>query len=155
VPTFTSVQTFAFPLAAVFDALARPANLPRLAPPELRLEVVAAPERLALGAVVAVKARRWGLTRRVVTRVIEFTEGAAVVEEQTEGPFPAWRRKRLLEVDGAGTRVTEAVEYEPPGGMLGRVLTAVAVEAELTKAYAFREKALAELLGGAAGPLKG
>ena len=47
--------------------LLRPANLVRLAPPDMGFRLLAAPETLSLGARVAVGLRRWGVTLRLET----------------------------------------------------------------------------------------
>jgi ligand-binding SRPBCC domain-containing protein len=81
--------------------------------------------------------------------VTAFEEGALLVEEQREGPIHRWQHTRPFEPREGGTRVTEAIEYEPPGGMLGLLLTAEAVEADLSRAYAWRAGKVIELLSPA------
>jgi hypothetical protein len=59
-----------------------------------------------------------------------------------------WLRTLRFEPTAEGTRVTETVEFEPPGGMLGLVVTAAKIEGELQAAFAYRQERLADLLGG-------
>jgi ligand-binding SRPBCC domain-containing protein len=145
-PRFVSEQTWAFPVGEVFAFFRRPANLAAVAPPGLRLQVVEGPAEVSAGSRVTFRARRWGLPQRVVTEVTRLEEGALLVEEQREGPFRRWVVTRRFEPVPGGTRVTEEVEYEPPGGLLGRALSEDAVGEELRRAFAHREGKVAEAL---------
>jgi ligand-binding SRPBCC domain-containing protein len=145
-------QFWPFPVGVVFAFFLRPANLVRAAPPELHLRLVSGPDRIAVGSRVTVQARRWGLGVRLVTEVTRLEEGALLVEEQREGPLREWVVTRRFEPVAGGTRLTEKVEYEPPGGLLGRVLTERVVEEELRRGFAYREGQVAEALRGAKGP---
>jgi ligand-binding SRPBCC domain-containing protein len=139
VPRFTITQVFPLPVAELFARFRRPAEVVRLAPPEAGLRLLEAPEVVEVGSRIAVQARRWGLTRRVVTEVVELIDGARIVEEQREGPFQRWVHVRRFAPAGAGCAVTEEIDYEPPGGVLGRLLTAEVIDRELRSAYAGRE----------------
>jgi ligand-binding SRPBCC domain-containing protein len=96
-----------------------------------------------------VQARRWGLSRRLTSEVTTLEPDALIVEEQRVGPFRAWKHTQRFEAlpDG-GTRLRDAIDYEPPGGLLGLTLTAPAVERELAGAFAHRNGKLVELLAG-------
>jgi ligand-binding SRPBCC domain-containing protein len=132
----------------VFDFFRRPACLLEVSLPDLHLRLLDAPELLERGSRLTVQVRRWGMTQRVITEVIVFEEGRLFVEEQREGPFRTWTHERRFEAlaDG-GTRLTEQIDYDPPAGLLGMMLTAAVVERELNRAYAYRAEKLAELLG--------
>jgi ligand-binding SRPBCC domain-containing protein len=135
------------PVADVFDFLARPANLQRLAPPELRLELVEGPDRLELGSVLHWKARRMGVSQMLVHEVTAFEEGVRIVEEQRRGPLRRWVFAHRFEPSQAGTRLTEEIDYEPPGGPLGLLVGAEAIRQDLETLFAYREKQLREGLG--------
>jgi ligand-binding SRPBCC domain-containing protein len=147
-PRFETSQDFAFPVECVFDAFARPAHLAQVMPPDLHFRVLEAPERLELGSRVTVQGRRWGLGQRVTSEVTAFEAGVCFVQEQVSGPFRRWVHAHRFEAlpDG-GTRVSEAIDFEPPGGVLGLQLTAAAVERELLRVFAHRKDRWVELLG--------
>lgn len=134
--------------AEVFDFLSRPANLIAVTPPEFNLRLVEAPERLFLGARVVLQGRRWGFAQRIVSEVTAFEPGRLLVDEQREGPFPKWIHTHLLEAVPGGTRMTDRIEFEAPGGMLGFLLTPKAITTELQEMFAYREQKFKELLGG-------
>jgi ligand-binding SRPBCC domain-containing protein len=146
-PIFESSVLLPRPVAEVFDFFCCPANLVVVSPPELHLRLVDGPERLELGSRITVQGRRWGLSQRVVSEVTVFEPGVRVVDEQREGPFGRFIHEHRFEPEGTGTRVTDCIDFEPPSGLLGRLLTARTIERDLQKVFAYRQKKLAELFG--------
>ncbi len=147
-PRFVATVDLLAPVAQVFDFFRKPANLLRVSPPHLRLKLEDAPDVLQLGTRLTLVSRRWGLRYRSVTEVTAFEPGASFVEEQKEGAFRKWIYAHRFEAtpDG-GTRVTDEIDYDPPGGMLGLMLTPAAVERELNEFYRHRNEKLAAILG--------
>jgi ligand-binding SRPBCC domain-containing protein len=145
-PTFDCVQVLPFPRAVVFDFFLRPGNMIALAPPQFGLTLVEAPQVVELGSRIVVQARRWGLSQRLITEVVQLHEPSALIEEQRQGPFRSWRHERHFKEMGAETEVSERIHYEPPGGILGLLLTARAIEADLALAYTERPERLRALL---------
>jgi len=148
-PHFEATQDFRRPIAEVFDFFRRPANLVRTSPPELHMQLAEGPEVLELGSRLVVKGRRWGVPQRIVSQVVEFQPDVSFTDVQVEGPFRQWRHLHRFEAlpDG-GTRVHDRIEFEPPGGVLGLVVTAGFIEKDLKWVFAYRQEKLRELLGG-------
>lgn len=144
-PRFEMVESLSVPLARVFDFFSRPANLIRISPPELHFQLLSAPERLTLGARVALQGRRWGLSQRIVSEVTVWEPEMHFVDEQREGPFKQWIHTHCFEaLSEGGTRVTDHIDYETPGGMLGFVITRRAVERDLKWIFEYRRNKLIE-----------
>ena len=146
-PVFESSQTFPKPLQEVFDFFRRPANLVVVSPPELHMRLDEGPEVLQLGSRVVLRGRRWGVPQRVASEVTAFESGVSFTDAQVEGPFGKWVHTHHFEAVDGGTLVKDHIEYEPPGGLLGLVVTAGLIERDLRWIFAFRAKKLAELLG--------
>jgi len=146
VPVFEASTTFSCSTAALFDFLTRPTNLVAVSPPELRLKVARGPEVLSLGTVLIVTARRWGFTQRFITEVTKFERGCLFVEEQRHGPFRKMTHHHRVEADGTAATMIDRVDYEPPGGPLGLLLTATRIEQEMNELYAFRVAKFKEIL---------
>ena len=68
-----------------------------------------------------------------------------IIVEQKQGPFKRWVQAHHFEPSDAGTRIIEKIDYDPPGGMLGFVVTANSIRKELDNVTAFRAKKLAEI----------
>jgi ligand-binding SRPBCC domain-containing protein len=146
-PHFEMIENLPAPLSRVFDFFSRPANLVTISPPELHFQLLSGPEQLHLGARVSLQGRRWGLSQRLVSEVTVWESENRFVDEQREGPFKKWIHTHQFEAlpDG-GTRVTDRIDYEPPGGMLGFVVTVKAVERDLKWIFEYRREKLMELL---------
>ena len=151
-PHFEAVTSLSRSVAEVFDFLSLPANLIEMTPPEFHVRLVEAPERLHLGARVVLQARRWGFAQRLVSEVTAFEPNRLLVDEQREGPFSKWIHTHLLEAVPGGTRMTDRIEFEASGCMLGFLLTAETITSELQELFAYRQQRLRELLDGKATP---
>lgn len=146
-PTFRAVQRVPYPRETVFAVFACPANVVAMAPPALGLELVEGPPAVAIGTRTVVRARRWGVLTRVVTEVVQVEPPAGYVEVQVQGPFRHWWQERFFRALGDdATELIETIRYEPPGGLLGLVLTGRAIEEQLRYAYEHRVPRLLEML---------
>ena len=151
-PTFATAVCLARPVAEVFAFFLRPANHLLLVPPEVHVQLVHAPEQLYLGARTTLQVRRWGLRRRVVREVTAFQADALLTDEQREGPFRRWVHQRRFEAWTAdGTRLTDTVEFEPPGGLLGLTLTTGFLLRDLEELFAYQATQLFDRLARSAG----
>jgi ligand-binding SRPBCC domain-containing protein len=152
-PRFVATVNVSAPVAHVFDFFRNPANLVRLAPPALQLQLEHGPQELQLGSRLTLSGRRWGVRYRSVTEVIAFEPGVLFVDEQKEGAFRRWvHTHRFEDLPTSGTRILDQIDYEPPGGLLGLVLTPAVVDRELDEFFRYRNAKLAELLSGRQGP---
>jgi ligand-binding SRPBCC domain-containing protein len=147
-PQFEVTTSLRSPIAEVFDFLSRSANLIEVTPPEFNIRLVEGPERLHLGARLVLHVRRWGFTQRLVSEVTAFEPDRLLVDEQREGPVPKWVHTHLLETVPGGTRMTDRIEFEAPGGMLGFLLATESIISELQELFAYRERRFRELLEG-------
>ncbi len=134
------------PVDAVFDFLARPANLVQLAPPEMRLQLVEGPPRVHVGARVHWKARRMGVTQSLHNEVTAFEEAALIEEQQRQGPFKRWLFVQRFTASASGTQLVQELTYEPPGGLLGLLVSAAAIRRDLETLFAYRSQQLRDLL---------
>jgi len=144
-PSFVATVELRRPALELFDYLARPANLGVLTPPELHLQLVDGPDRLKLGAMLHWRARRMGVSQSMVNEITVFEEGARIGEEQRTGPFARWIVTHRFEATASGSNLTSEVIYEPPGGMLGLLVTVEVIHKDLEKLFGYRAQRLAEL----------
>jgi ligand-binding SRPBCC domain-containing protein len=148
-PVFEATQTFSRPVAEVFDFFCRPANLVRISPPELHLALVEGPERVELGSRIVLKGRRWGISQRVVSQITAFEPEVSFADEQVEGLFRLWKHTHRFEaLPEGGTRTTDSIEYESPGGALGLIVTNRFIDNDLRWVFDYRHQRLSELLSG-------
>jgi ligand-binding SRPBCC domain-containing protein len=145
-PVFETTTLLPCPPSRVFEFLCRAANLAVVTPPEYHARLVEAPERLQIGARIVLVMGRWGFSQRITSEVTALEENTLLVDEQRDGVFRKWIHTHRLEAIPEGTRMIDRIEFEPPGGMLGFVLTASAIEEELGEVFAYRAQRFKELL---------
>ena len=145
---YTVTSEIAQPLSDLFMYLTKPKNLAQLAPPDLNLELLTAPDIMILGSRLVWKGRRWGVSQQITQEVVAFERDKLIVVEQKQGPLKSWVHANHFEATDTGTRIVERIDFDPPGGLLGYVVTADAIRKELVKVLAYREKKLKEIFGG-------
>jgi ligand-binding SRPBCC domain-containing protein len=150
-PMFEASLSFPRTIQEVFDFFRQPANLVRISPPELHMRFEEGPERVQLGSQVTMVGRRLGVPQRVVSIVTAFKKDVFFVDEQRKGPFRKWIHTHRFEAIPGGTRVADRIEFEPPGGLLGMMLTAGVIERDLQWVFAFRSQKLKAILGDGIG----
>ena len=146
-PVFEASQVLLRPVEEVFTFFRDPANLVRISPPELHMRLVEGPALLELGSRIVFQGRRWGIPQRVVSEVTAYDPPTMFSDAQVEGPFRKWVHTHRFEAVAGGTRVSDRVEYEPPGGLLGLVARPSLIERDLKWIFEYRTRKLAELLG--------
>jgi ligand-binding SRPBCC domain-containing protein len=146
-PRIEKAMCFARPLTEVFDFFCRTANLVRTLPPELHLRLVGGPDKLHLGALITLKGRRWGVAQTVQSEITAFEPFTLFIDQQRQGPFGKWVHCHRFEAANGGTRMIDQIEFEPPGGLLGLVVTVDFVQQDLEWILSYRAQKLRELLG--------
>lgn len=167
---FETSQWVPFPVELVFAFFANPHNLPPLMPPEVQARIedmrVAPPpprpipadparrfQSLAAGAgsEIVISFKPIKLLPRVswTARILEFAWNSHFIDEMTRGPFKTFHHRHgiVAETEGGqeGTRVTDAVDFELPGGFVGG-LAAGRVWRQLQQSFHFRQQRLPEVL---------
>ena len=87
---------------------------------------------------------RVGLFRWVAVHTA-YEKDRLFVDEQMEGPFKTWVHRPEFERAGNGTRLTDRVEYELPGGALVQALFGRAVTLGLRRMFAHRHRVTREI----------
>ncbi len=138
--------------ADVFDFLIRPALVLQTLPDNAGIRYIDVPEVLTPGVRIEFDLTIVGPPQRCVQEISEFVRPGKFVESQISGPLPVWRHEHVVETDGAGgSRVTDRIEFAPPGGLAGFLITEDRIRDSLVKGFAHRHGRLKEILeaGGA------
>lgn len=145
-PIFEYTTKLDVPVERAFDFIARPRNLLLISPPTPTIEILEAPERLALGSRFTVRLTHLGFQQQLTSEVTWFEGNVGFTDEQVEGPFTQWSHTHRLTTEGSGTSMLDRIEFEAPRGMLGWVLTNGRVENGLAAAFSFRDSIFRRLL---------
>lgn len=127
----------------VFDLVVRPEGIKQISPPEMGLYFTNSPERYALGARVEFKVQAMGLVREIAHEITAFDEPHSFVEKQVSGPFREWIHEHVFEAkDGGGSIVIDRIQFLPPGGVAGMIMTASKIRENLEAGFDYRHEQL-------------
>jgi len=63
------------------------------------------------------------------------------------GPFESWSHRHLFQDDGeGGTLLRDEVTYEPPGGMLGRLVSVKLLNEKMQELFDYRHEVLRRII---------
>jgi len=126
--------------------LGRTANLPQISDPELKLEILSAPEIVTVGQKIEFRITAYGFKQRATHEYITV-EDLQIIEDQIDGPLRAWKHSQQIEIVAAAQcRLTDRIEFQPPGGMLGYLLTEAKVLDSIQDGMQIRYDALSEII---------
>ena len=120
-------------------------NLLVTSEPDLELEILSAPDVVAEGERIEFRISAYGFKQKMEHRYNRVTE-QEIVAEQTEGPARAWKHTQTVEAgeDNSSCRLTDRIEFEPPGGMLGFVMTEDMIRESIADGMEYRYQTLRE-----------
>lgn len=131
------------PVEQVFEFLLRPANVALISPPQLGLIFVNPPEIVQPGTELSFKIQSYGQVQTFTHRIDEVIRPEKIVERQIEGLFRKWFHEHLFEAVGSRqTRVIDRIEFEPPGGVLGFLVTKSRIIEQLEEGFDHRHARL-------------
>lgn len=113
----TSVET-------VFEFMLRPANLVRISPSQAPMEIIQAPEEFQEGTRFEFTLGGFGPVQRITHEITEIIRPTKYVEKAVKGPIPHWIHQHIFEPQGGSeVLVIDRIEFEPPGGFIGFLVT--------------------------------
>jgi ligand-binding SRPBCC domain-containing protein len=116
-----------------FDYLRRPANLLKMFPSNTAGKLsIKMPEVMEVGELIEFQIKAMGNQFEFVHEVTQVVPSERIVLQQIQGPFKAWvQEQHFADSDGGNTLLTSIVRFDPPGGMLGFVVTRKLVMTQL------------------------
>ena len=146
-PSLETSSTICCPAEKVFDFLTKSENLVKIMPDELKLRVVAAPEQLSLGSRLELQILAFGPPQNVVYEVTEYSRPHRFTERQIKGLLGRYvHDHEFTPRDNGEVVVTDRIEFEPPGGLMGFMLTADRLRSMLQQGLTHRHAELKRLL---------
>ena len=141
--------TLELPREQVFEFFSDAGNLERITPPELSFHIVTLqPLELRQGTLIDYKLRLRGLPLTWRTEISVWDPPNEFVDRQLSGPYSQWiHRHTFTEIGPGKTLIEDEVRYRLPLEPLGDLAHFV-VRRELEYIFDFRQKMVAELLGG-------
>jgi len=140
--TLTTSMRLPLPRQEVFAFFAEAANLERITPPELRVEIVTPqPLHLVEGTLIDYQLRLFGVPLRWQSHMIRWDPPGTFVDAQRRGPYKSWiHTHRFREAEGE-TIIEDAVEYYLPYWPLGELVYPL-VRRQLHRIFRYRQQAI-------------
>lgn len=145
-PQFETSTLIRCEIGRLFDFLTRPDRVLEILPEDSGVTYTSVPEQLILGSQVEFDLRGFGPVQKVIHEVIEFDAPRLFVEQQKQGPLPHWRHEHVLEAVGAEVRLIDRIDFAPPGGLAGLLVTEARIRKSLEKGFAHRYGRLKQLI---------
>lgn len=146
-PVYESRIPLPGPVERVFDFITRPANLQHISPPDVQMAFVEAPEVISLGSRLVFQIQIYGQVQRFEHEIVEFEAPTRFREKATSTPMKSWVQDYILEPAEDGLVIlVNRIEFEPPSGLLGFILTPERIIASLEEGQAHRREALQKVL---------
>lgn len=134
-----------------FQFLRQPANFLKLFPEDVTKNLdMKLPDTLSKGAVLEINLKVLGNHFHIVHEIIDFVENEKIVAQQVKGPFKLWIHQQLFtNAPQDETKLTSVIQFEPPGGLMGFIVTRKLITEQLTKWIGHGHELLRESLAKA------
>ena len=139
------------PRETVFDFLIRPANVVDISPPDASLKLVDVPEVLELGSVVEFEVGGFGPVQRMIHEITAFDRPNSFTETQRKGPLKSFVHEHIVESGNSMAVVIDRITFDPPGGLVGFLVTEELILKSLQGGFEHRQRELKRLLEQTAG----
>ena len=130
----------------VFGFHTDPANLLKITPPNIRVEILRhdPPGR---GAVVVLRVKPFPLVTQTWEMCFdEFDAPRRMSDVQVRGPFKTWRQTREFASSPEGMVLTDTVDYTLPLGLLGALADALFVRRHIGAMFTHRQDTIKRLM---------
>ncbi len=131
--------------AQAWDFFSSPQNLSLITPQKMNFKIqsISGKGRMYAGQVISYKVTVLPFVRlRWVTEITHVSAPDYFVDEQRFGPYALWHHKHHFEDTEGGTLMTDEVDYALPFGILGRLVHAAFVRAEVNAIFDYRYRVL-------------
>jgi ligand-binding SRPBCC domain-containing protein len=125
----------------VFEFHEQPDVLSLLTPPSEDARVIQSAKISEVGTQAIIETRIIGpiKTRWVAEHTI-YDPPNMFEDIQVKGPFRSWRHRHIVEASSDGAILRDEIDYEPPLGLLGRLLAPVLIQKRLQKLFDYRHE---------------
>jgi uncharacterized protein (TIGR01777 family) len=117
----------------------RPGAFARLKPPWQKLEILE-PAPVANGSRVRLRLKKGWLWLSWTAEHHDVEPGRGFTDSQISGPFSRWIHRHEFEGTDGGSLLRDSIDYELPGGPLGRAIGTPQVRRDLERTFGFRHE---------------
>ena len=122
-----------------------PDALLRLMPPWEKARIIQHAPDLHVGATTIIETRILGLyPTRWVAKHTAYDPPRMFEDVQVAGPFHSWRHRHMVELHEEGAVLRDEIEFEPPLGILGRLIAPLVIIPRLRRLFEYRHQVTRE-----------
>lgn len=129
----------------VFAFHEQPEALQLLMPPWEKSRIITQATISEPGSRTIIEARILGpFTIRWIAEHTVYEPPRVFEDVQIAGPFRRWRHRHIVTPQASGALLRDEIDYEPPLGILGRLVAPLLIESRLRKLFAYRHRVTVE-----------
>lgn len=137
-PHFEKSCEYSASVETLFQWHKRPGAFERLAPPWESIRVIEQSGGIENGGRLAFEVSKYGFPVRWTAVHQDYVENKQFCDVQESGPFNRWKHTHSFEPTDNGSRLTDSVDYELPGGIFGSALGGGYAHSILERMFRFR-----------------
>lgn len=134
------------PVTDVFAFYSNIANLRRITPPNIKLEIVEIVGNMREGTRITVRTGRWFVVWEWRLRIAEFVPNRRFVDVQEEGPFARYEHLHEFLPHDGGTLLRDTLDFVLPYEPFSAPLRDWILKPQLDRLFAFRHQETRRLL---------
>ena len=142
---FTLTTEFSGSAKRLRELLGTPGMFEEINDPDMEFELVAAPREVTEGEEITFAIVTGGI-RQILRHRWTTVNELLIVAEQVEGPTQSWHHTQRIAATSGGCSLTDSITFEPPGGVLGFMVTEDAIAASLEQSTGVRHRLIAQYL---------
>jgi ligand-binding SRPBCC domain-containing protein len=123
-----------------------PVSLAAITPPPVRVTIQRFDKPVRAGSKVIFRLSVGPIGVTWDGMIAEYVEQQYFRDVQNSGPFGAWSHTHSFVAEADGTRVIDRVEYEPPLGLIGKLIDPILVKPSLMYMFNYRARKTREIL---------
>ena len=140
-------QKLPISLDEAWNFLCNPANLSKLTPQEMNMNIISGADRpMYAGQVLQYSVTPLpGFKTKWVSEITQYEEKKYFVDLQLYGPYAFWHHKHFVHEIEGGVEMEDIIDYKVPFGILGRMIHPILLKPKLESIFNYRREQL-ELL---------
>lgn len=129
-------------LETCWDFFSNPSNLKLITPEYMGFDVkTETPNLMYEGLIISYSVRPLlNIPMEWVTEITHVKDKSFFVDEQRVGPYKLWHHEHHFKEIDQGVEMIDIVSYEPPFGILGKIIHPFIIKPKLEEIFAFRFK---------------
>ncbi len=129
-------------LETCWDFFSNPSNLKLITPEYMGFDVkTETPKEMYEGLIISYSVRPLlNIPMEWVTEITHVKDKSFFVDEQRVGPYKLWHHEHHFKEIDQGVEMIDIVSYEPPFGILGKIIHPFIIKPKLEEIFAFRFK---------------